>query len=398
MEYMAKNDDTPASHDDGRKVEVKDTGGAAGVQEGKGIPRPLQIVGVVFPLVATLCAGVWTVVWTVTSQNADLQKALAKEQTNQKKEVSRQEEERTKQMQARLQEVTAKFGQEERSRIAEKDLQSLKTVEQQAKERISVQESKRQERDLEAKERENSAALQEKEDIAFAAAVAAVLAPANTPAAISTTSALATLQRYAAIDRHRQVLVAALLAKSDAIDTLEEAQLWTRLAEAISPMDFGLIADANRTARRHLAREVLGQFWYDFAVSSAPAFLVGNSDPGDVVRYFLEKEWPRNPEFVHNIIRRDIDDRIHVARSHAEFTKRLPLPKDTSADAARAPVSSFVMRQTGDLLVRYIESDVQKPHRLDISECYLPSAPLRNPASLELIGDDLFIDEPRHRH
>jgi len=211
-----------------------------------GVPRWLKIAAVAIPVFATICAGFWTIsTWYVA-----LQTSLEQEKTKQTASRAAEADSTKQAAEARFnaeKEVTRRqellLTAEANARKDEKQLQQLKTEEEQARQTISTNEINRQ-----VAADKTSAQIQD--DAAFAALIAAVSSNVEKPDTPPRTVSLAALMRYANNSRYAEILAAALVAKSARIATLEEAQLCLRLAQAIKPLDFALVAKMNRFDER----------------------------------------------------------------------------------------------------------------------------------------------------
>jgi hypothetical protein len=309
-------------------------------EQSSGIPRWLKIVAVVVPLVATLCAGIWAfMTWY-----SDLQKTREKERTQ-----------RLEQSQAELR------------------LQTLKTEEQNSRERMSRQEIAQREKELSFKAKAVEAANQIQEDRDVASSIANLLAPGGKG---QSEFGLASLVRYAAMDRHRDIIITALSATFKRIRTVEEAQLTINLARAIKPENFDLIAGANRVAMRYIADNLIAEFWHSYAPH------IKEMSPRAFLEQLKHAGGPSGLSFIsslsafYNNLTSDIWNRSPLRATGSLATpweseeitrilKGLPSP-----DMVVFEAYSFILKQSADMLVGFIEAHKNEPLQLDISGCY----------------------------
>jgi hypothetical protein len=304
-------------------------------------------------LVATLCAGVWTVL----TQFSDLKKALAKEATQQEQMKLDQEREKT---------TRAQLAQNQSQ--AENALQVLKTEEQQSRERVSHEEIEEKEAELKRAMQADKIASQARNDVSFATAIGSVVALDEKP---DSDAGLASLLLYVNDDRYRPEIAAALTAKAGRLKTIEQAQLWLRVTKSIVPADPDLLVSANRTARGRAERSAVAEFWalYSDHIREMPPstyllemidrhtlpFVTPHSFAGEEIDHEISKYFPKGaPQTIETI------------------SKQLPnILKDVSKDALSAQIYTLVMEQTGDLIVKYVDALPKSAH-LDVSNCYLP--------------------------
>jgi hypothetical protein len=383
---MSDDDETQRSKPEERVDKRGET--PADGEQLSGVPRVLKIISVVVSVAATIWAGIWA----VGTQYKDLQKELQKGREQEAK--YRVEEARYRVDEARYKEqaekdISIRQGlqqqQDQRSRESEIGLQQLKTDEAKARAQESQQELAQKQDELKTKERIEAAAATAQEDRDVAAAVGAVLKPDDKQGPSVATAALLP---YISMARHRPVIVAALLAKSARIDTIEEAQLWLRAARSLSPVDFELIATANRIAVRRYATDGAAEFWYSYRdyVSDPPVEFLSKAMQQHRLSPLVEKEVTR--------LLPELSPQLEASGflTITEWKPRLKLLERFRETAVGpAVVSSLMMHQTGEMLLAYLNSDAPKPDRLDIGDCFLPRRPKLHPAAKGALGEAAYF-------
>jgi hypothetical protein len=385
------------------ELESKSLGSENENKKPSGIPRWLKIATVAIPLAATICAGIWTLSSVFMNQYTELQKSIEKERTQQATTRESEAEKNKQAAQLKLdteKEATIRFQLQQRAQAdAEKDeitLQKLKTEEQQARQAMLEKDINRQLEDLRVKEQTDKNTMQVQEDRDFAALITSVLSPAGKSEQMSSEAALATLMRYVSHSRYHGVIVAALATKTGRIKSLEEAQAWLRLTQAIQPTDFKLVASMNRLARRRVEDGAVQDFWIRYIPQAeempAHIFLEEQS---------LHSDAYASSSLLYNRIMLDIRqkfsdpfrrqlDRDSVLKKISEIQKTLG-----PSDSAGFEAYLFLMEQSGEKISEYNETHRDDPIKLDISGCYLRRSPSIDPQRhrVNLIYKNVFISE-----
>jgi hypothetical protein len=323
-----------------------------------GIPRWLKIAAVTIPLVATVCAGIWTVATVLLNQYA----AIEKERTD--AASLRLEAEKEAHNRVKLQ-VAA----EANARKGALEIQKLQMEEQQARRAVSDNEMSRQ-------ATQDRFAQQFQEDKDFGALIEVISADKERSAAVQ----LAGLTRYVNNLRYKDVLAAALVAKSSRIMSLDEAYLCLSLAAALQPREIDLIVKMNRNARTRVDERGLLEFWRDYIT-------LHEQDPSISPVVFLDMH-RTSPAYER--IRRDLRDLFPpgTAPTLDAIVRAVEKRKGfVPPDLTVAQANGFLMGQTADVIARYVKSHHSAP---DLSGCFLLGDP--NLYSNVITDGAFFVD------
>jgi hypothetical protein len=226
------------------------------------------------------------------------------------------------------------------SKELELTLQKLRTEEQQTRERISRQEIAQREKELQWKTKNDEAVRRAHEIQQVAHHTSGLLGSPS-----ESQQSLASLIQYAKNPHYRDIIIIALSGKIRDITTFEEAQLAIKLARAIEPADFDLIAGANRVAYNKMRIVPLG----------VPESILCEK----VVD--VEEQRVVSPE-------RSLQD---VSQLKDRFLLK---------------IYSYIFRQSADMLVDFIEAHQDEPLLLDISGCRFCREPkISSSAKVKLI-------------
>jgi hypothetical protein len=340
-------------------------------EKSSGLPRWLKIAAVVVPLLATLSGGIWK----IAEWYKELQIKIETERTNQEKERTKQGADKLameKEVTARLQISTTQDITVQKLRTEE---QQRRTEEQQSKERISKEEIAQRQQELILKKMGDEA---NRERLEGAEVTSNISKLSESP--LIAQEGLTRLVRYAANPLYRDFIVIALSERFKKIRTFQEAQLAIKLARAIKPEDFNLIAGANRVAMQYIMENFRAAFWH----SCAPH--IAEMDP----MTFLEVTFKRGKPFVRSAVYFDIQKRFPDVRFgfsgipsgvNSEFwiavRDALPgiLKELRSPDMDVFEAYSLIVNESSGILVDFIEAHKDEPLQLDISDCYLSRYP-----------------------
>jgi hypothetical protein len=356
-------------------------------EETSAVPRWLKIAAVAVPIVATICAGIWTLSSVLMSQYVTLQTTLENERTQQTRARAAEADSSKQTAELRLaaeketaRRIELQLNGEANARKDEIQLQRLRTEEQQARQSISENEINRQ---IAA----DKITAQIQDDGSFAALAAAISSNVEKTDGPPRAVSLAALMRYANNSRYADVLSAALVTQSARVAALEEAQLCMRLAQAIQPIDFELMVKINRLARRKVEEREIYEFWRRYTPHAE------KMPPHDFLRFPADGSPVDFDSFTYAGIQRDIDasfidlqESPDTVRNVVATKKSLKLP-----DPAVVEANEFLMAHTADVMMQYIDAYQGKPITLDVSGCYMWREP-KGGQAVKLIARNTFFE------
>ena len=243
-------------------------GGSESREEGRGVPKWLKIAAVAVPIAATVVGGGWT----FTTFYADMQERLAKNRLDLAKQESSQKEADKEREALRL------AAESEQTARQEQQHQFLKlSGEQNARFQLDLQAQVTRQREAERKQAEaqaqiavaNAKEAEQRRNIALDAAklqlaqqVSALVAELASPSPDKTSEApLLALEPHAKDPALRPTILRGLEVRSAArFKTLGEAVAATRLAQALMPDSFDIVASIGARAA-DLSRDLIQVDW-----------------------------------------------------------------------------------------------------------------------------------------